>query len=142
MGPENTFMITLGICLIYYGIALFLYQIYGWLSAGVWTPFPVSRAWDVYFGVPRLTNQFSDGLISWFLTWPLGFALLFGGLCLLGAVFGFRRFTEWRRYRLHLKWIKGQCVAAGYKPWAVPKLMRELDKRLSSEKSSRHSAVD
>jgi hypothetical protein len=128
-------MITLGICLIYYGIALFLYQIYGWLSAGVWTPFPVSRAWEGFFGSPRLATPVFDTLANWFLTWPLGLALLIGGLSMLGAAFGFRRVMELRRNRLRLKWILEQCNAAGYKPWAVPKVIRELDDRISTEKT-------
>ena len=131
-------MITLGICLIYYGIALFLYQIYGWLSAGIWTPFPVSRAWEGFFGAPRLTNPVFDDLATWFLTWHLGFTFLIGGLCVLGTVFGFRRFLELRRNRLRLKWMLEQCKEAGYKPWALPKVIRELDQRMESEKSLHH----
>jgi hypothetical protein len=134
-------MITLGICLIYYGIALFLYQIYGWLSAGVWTPFPVSRAWEGFFGAPRLTTPIFDDLVNWFLAWPLGFALLIGGLCLLGAAFGFRRVMELRRNRLRLKWLLEQCKAAGYKPWAVPKVIRELEDRISTEKASHQKRI-
>ncbi len=134
-------MITLGICLIYYGMALFLYQIYGWLSAGIWTPFPVSRAWEGFFGAPRLTSPFFDNLVTWFLTWPLGFTFLIGGLCVLGAAFGFRRFMELRRSRLRLKWMLEQCKEAGYKPWALPKVIRELDQRMESEKATRHERI-
>ncbi len=134
-------MITLGICLIYYSIALFLYQIYGWLSAGMWTPFPVSRAWEGFFGTPRLANPITDDLVNWILTWPLSFALLIGGMCVLGAAFGLRRIMELRRNRLRLKWLLEECEVAGYKPWAVPKVIRELDDRLSREKIAREKGI-
>ena len=134
-------MITFGICLIYYGIALFLYQIYGWLSAGVWAPFPVSRAWEGFFGAPGLENPIIDDLMNWFLAWPLSLALLAGGVGVLGAAFGVRRIMERRRNRLRLKWLLEQCEAAGYKPWAVPKVIRELDDRLNNEKIARQEKL-
>ncbi len=134
-------MITFGICLIYYGVALFLYQIYGWLNAGVWTPFPVSRAWEGFFGSPGLSDPFFNSLINWFLAWPLSIALLAGGVSVLGTVFGFRRILERRQNRLRLKWLLEQCDAAGYKPWAVPKVLRELDDRLKNEKIARQEKV-
>jgi len=130
-------MITLGICLIYYGIGLFLYQVYGWLSAGIWTPFPVNRAWEAFFGAPNLGSPMFDSLAVWFLTWPLGLALLIGGLSTLGLAFGIRRVMELRQNRLRLKWLLDQCSAAGYKPWAVPKVIRELNERLNNENTSR-----
>lgn len=134
-------MITLGICLIYYSAALILYQIYGWLNVGVWAPIPVSQAWEGFFGAPGLTNPAVSSLMNWLLAWPLSFALLVGGVGMLSAVFGIRRAMELRRNHLRLKWLKKQCEAAGYEPWAMPKIISELDDRLKIEKTARQEKL-
>ena len=134
-------MITFGICLIYYGIALFLYQVHGWLFDGVWTPFPVRRAWEGFFGSPRLLAEPFETLVTWLLAWPLSLALLLGGFAVLGAAFAVKRAMERRRDRIRRKWILEQCDAAGYQPWAVPKVLRELDDRMQAEKSARREEL-
>ena len=64
-------MITFCICLIYYGVALFVYQVHGWLNAGIWTPFPVRRVWEGFFGSPQPTATPVDALVDWLLAWPM-----------------------------------------------------------------------
>ncbi len=129
-------MITFGICLIYYGIALILYQMHGWLTAGNWTPFPVRRAWEGFFGSPSLSTPVLDALIEWLLAWPLSLALLTSGGCVLGLVFAFKRTMQWRRDHMRRNWVMKQCGIAGYKPWAMPKIMQDLDDRMRAEKVS------
>lgn len=130
-------MITFGICLIYYSIALFLYQVYGWLNDGIWTPFAVRRAWVEFFGAPGPVAAPFDAVIEWFFAWPLSLALLSAGCCILCAVFGIKRVMVWRRDRLRRDWILKQCDVAGYQPWTVPKVMQELDDRMQAEKLAR-----
>lgn len=130
-------MITFGICLIYYGIALFLYQVHGWLFRGVWTPFPVRRLWEGFFGAPHASAPSVDMLVGWFMSWPASLTLLSAGLSILGLVYAARRAAELRRNQVRRKWILEQCAALGYKPWAVPKVLRELDDRMNSEKMAR-----
>ena len=74
-------MITICICLIYYGIALWLYQVYGWVSAGEWAPYPVLTAWPALFGSPA----YKLGPVAW---WLLELPL---SLVLLTVGFGHRR---------------------------------------------------
>ena len=130
-------MITISICLIYYSVALFLYQVYGWLSLGVWTQFPVVRAWEGFFGAPGLAAAPFDSFLPWFMALPLSLVLLFGGVSLLAMIYGFRLLAEKRRDRMRIKWILKQCKAAGYKPWAVPRVIRELDDQLRNERLAR-----
>ena len=130
-------MITFGICLIYYGIALFLYQVHGLLFRGVWTPYPVQRIWEGLFGVPHGKVSSLDSLVAWFMAWPASLALLTVGLSLLGSVYLYRRAAELRRKRLRRKWIVKQCATLGYRPWAVPKVLHDLDERMQAEKLAR-----
>jgi hypothetical protein len=134
-------MITFGICLIYYGIALFLYQLYGWLSVGVWIPFPVRRAWEGFFGSPHPSSAPIDALVNWLLAWPLGLALLIAGLSILTLVFVTKRVLQLRRDKVRRKWILEQCAAVGYRPWALPRVLRELDDRILSENLARQEEV-
>ena len=127
-------MITFGICLIYYGIALFLYQVHGWINYGVWVPFPVSRAWEGFFGAVRPSDPAMDMLVNWLLSWPMSLALLVVGFGILGLVFFTRRAIQLRRDSVRRKWILDQCAKLGYRPWAVPKVLRELDDRIQAEK--------
>lgn len=127
-------MITFGICLIYYGIALFLYQLYGLVFRGVWTPYPVQRIWEGLFGVPHGRASALDSLFDWFMAWPASLALLSIGLGVLGAVYLYRRAAELRRARLRRKWVVEQCADLDYKPWAVPKVLQDLDERMQAEK--------
>ena len=90
-------MITFGICLIYYGIALCLYQTNGLLLRGVWTPFPVSRAWEPFFGMPTPDSPALAWLVDWLLAWPLSLALIVVGLSILGLVASARWAAERRR---------------------------------------------
>ena len=128
-------MITFGICLIYYGIALFLFQVHGLLFRGVWTPYPVERIWEGLFGATRV--RAADGLVDWMMSLPASFTLLASGLSVLGAVYLCRRAAEVRRKQLRRKWIVEQCATHGYQPWAVPKVLQDLDERMQAEKLAR-----
>ena len=134
-------MITFGICLLYYGIALFLYQVHGWLTYGVWVPFPVARLWEGFFGVAGNGTAF-EGLLNWLLSWPARLALLRMGLAILTSVFLSRRAAELHRDKVRRKWILEQCAALGYKPWAIPKVLRELDDRIRAEKAAQREELN
>ena len=123
-------MITIGICLIYYGLALWLYQLHLWLSNDRWQAFPVSRAWQAFFGTPQLGHSPLDAVGRWLLDWPLSLVLILTGLSILGTVLACRRAAEGRRHRLRRKWIAEQCAKTGYRPWNMPRVLAELDEPL------------
>ena len=135
-------MITVAICLIYYGIAVWLYQMHIWLTWGQWQPMPVLVAWRAAFGTPTLDHSALGAMAQWLLAWPLSLALLVGGLGLLGAVLGERRLREVRRRQRRRQWIAEQCQQAGYTPWTVPKVLAEMEPGGPLEKTgkTRHVA--
>ena len=48
-------MITLGLCLIYYGVAIFGYQLYGWFAENEWNSYSALASWINLFGRPDLS---------------------------------------------------------------------------------------
>lgn len=133
-------MMTFGVCLIYYGIALLLYQINGWLTEGHWTPFPVMRAWEAAFGAPTVESPAMRGIVLWLLDWPLSLSLLLSGATLVGLVFAARRLRAARGRRLRRRWISEQCARLGYPPWNLPKVLNELDEEILAERARREEA--
>jgi uncharacterized membrane protein len=121
-------MITIGLCLIYYGVALFGYQLYGWFSEGAWGSFSVLAAWISLFGRPDLSFPVIGPTVAWFMEWPLSLALITLGLSLLCSVTGFRQHTRWRLARLRAKWFAENASAAGYEPWTIKGAVREFRK--------------
>lgn len=132
-------MITFGICLIYYGIALLVYQLNGWATEGYWTPFPVLRAWEAFFGPVSIESPFLRQVAHGLLQLPLSLTLLGAGFGTLAIVFGYRRWAETRRRQLRRKWIEEQCKTFGYTPWDVPKLLKELDDEVLVRPASRRN---
>lgn len=130
-------MITIGLCLIYFGIALLLYQIYGGLAAGHWMPYTVMMLWRAFGGSPTFQLVGLDGIVYWLLGWPLTLALALSGTAVLGLVFGLRRLAKTRQHRQRRKWIAKACRELGYGKWTVPKVLAELDDRLSRDKAAR-----
>lgn len=120
-------MITIAICLIYYGVAVWVYQAYLWISSGRWVPIPVSVVWKVAFGVPAADRSLVGLLGRWLLDWPLSLALLALGVCILALVVGLRRARAGHRHRQRRKWIAEQCAQAGYTPWNVPKVIADFE---------------
>ena len=120
-------MITFAICLIYYGIAVWLYQVHLWISSGHWVPIPVMVAWRVAFGVPATDQSVFGYMTRWVLDLPLSLALLAVGLGILGTIAGLRRAGKARRQQMRRKWIAEQCEQAGYTPWTVPKVLADLE---------------
>lgn len=127
-------MITIGICFIYYGLALWLYQIYGWLANDLWAPYSVSTAWQVFFGAPPTDMPVVGVLIGFIMELPLSLALLLLGLSILGAVLGGRRFGQMHERGLRRSWILEQCGKAGYRPWNVRKVLAELEAETANGK--------
>ena len=93
-------MITLGLCLIYYGVALFGYQLYGWFAQDAWNSYSVLSAWIIIFGRPDLSFPVIGPAIAWFMEGPLSLTLITIGLGLLCCVAGFRRHARRRLIRL------------------------------------------
>ncbi len=118
-------MITIGICLIYYGVALWIYQVYGWVSAGEWAPYPVLVAWQALFGTPAYTL---GPVVWWLLGLPLSLVLPATGLGIIGLVFGLRRIGRARRGHLRRKWVAAQCKKIGRHAWAVPELVANFER--------------
>jgi hypothetical protein len=112
-------MITIGLCLIYYGVALFGYQLYGWFAEDAWNSYSVLAAWISFVGRPDLSFPVLGPTIAWFMAWPLSLALVALGSTVLASVTGFRQHARLRLLRLRAKWFAENASAAGYKPWTV-----------------------
>jgi len=134
-------MITFGVCLIYYGLALLIYQVNGWVTDGRWIAFPIARAWEAFLGTPSFASPVVRGAVHWLLSWPLSLALLLIGVTILCAVFGLRRLGEMRRRRQRRRWVEEQCAALGYQPWDLPKLLSEIERDGLSEPAPRGPAA-
>ncbi len=121
-------MITIGLCLIYYGVALFGYQLYGWFAEDAWNSYSVLTAWISFFGRPDLSVPVIGPAIAWFMEWPLSLLLISMGLTLLCSVTGFRQHTRQRLIRLRSKWFAENASAAGYKPWTIKSAVHKFRK--------------
>ena len=127
-------MITIGICLIYFGAALWFYQVYWWLTEDQWRSSSVLTAWRHFSAPPSPDSAMLGVVVDWFMDWPLSVALLCAGAMFLGMVFGSRKAAKiWRR-RLRRKWILDQCETFGHQKWAVPKILTELEKTTAPRK--------
>ncbi len=112
-------MITLSLCLIYYGVALFGYQLYGWFAEDSWNSYSVLAALISFFGRPDLSYPVIGPAIAWFMEWPLSLVLISMGLALLGSVAGFRQHARRRLAGLRAKWFAENAAAAGYESWTI-----------------------
>ncbi len=112
-------MITIGLCLIYYGVALFGYQLYGWFAEGEWSSFTVLAAWISFFGRPDLSYPVIGPTLAWLMEWSLSLALISLGLMLLCSVAAFRQHARLRLVRLRSKWFAESASAAGYEAWTI-----------------------
>ncbi len=121
-------MITISLCLIYYGVALFGYQLYGWFAEGEWSPFSVLAAWISFFGRPDLSFPVIGPAIAWFMEWPLSLVLIATGLTVMCSVAGFRQHARLRLVRLRAKWFAESASAAGYEPWTIDGAVRKFRK--------------
>ncbi len=120
-------MITIAVCLIYYGIAVWLYQMFLWVSDGQWVSIPVLAAWRALFGTPATDHSVLGMLARWFLDWPLSLTLLVLGVGIISAVLSLRQGSRARRFQRRRKWVAEQCEQAGYTPWEVPKVLANLE---------------
>ncbi len=111
-------------CMIYYGVGLFGYQLYGWFAEDVWTSYSTLAAWISFFGRPDLSFPVVGPAIAWFLEWPLSLALISLGLTVLCSVTGFRQHARRRMMRLRAKWFAESASAAGYQPWTIKGAVR------------------
>ncbi len=123
-------MITIGLCLIYYGVALFGYQLYGWFAEGEWNSFSVLAAWISFFGRPDLSLPIIGPAIAWLMEWPLSLALIVQGLTVLCTVAGVRRRARRRLVRLRSKWFAESASAAGYKAWTIEGAVKKFRKEV------------
>ena len=121
-------MITLGLCLIYYGVALIGYQLYGWLTEETWNSLSVLGAWINLFERPDLSFPVIGPATAWFMEWPLSLVLIVLGLTLLCSVAGFREHARRRLIRLRAKWFAESAQAAGYEPWTIKGAVRDFRK--------------
>lgn len=126
-------MITIGACLVYYAIALLVFQIYAWISDGVWTPYPVSTAWQSFFDQPSVSWPVVDVAVAWFMDWPLTLALIVLGLGLIGTKLGVRHLRAVRQGQVRRKWVAEQCDAAGFQPWLIPSLVAKFERRTKQD---------
>ncbi len=123
-------MITAGLCLIYYGVALWGYQLYVWFADGEWRPYSAMAAWRALFGRPDLSLPVVGPAMEWLMSWPLSLALIVVGCVILGTVTGIRQHARARLRRLRSKWLAEQAGAAGYDPWTIPRAVAEFEKEV------------
>jgi hypothetical protein len=121
-------MITIGLCLIYYGVALFGYQLYGWFAEDAWTSYTVLSAWINFFGHPDLSFPIVGPITEWFMEWPLSLSFIALGVSVLCSIAGFRQHTRRRLDRMRAKWFAENAIAAGYKPWTIKKVTQDFRK--------------
>ncbi len=121
-------MVTVGLCFIYYGVALWGYQLYGWFADSEWDPYPVMAAWGALFGRPDLSWPIAGPIMEWLMNWPLSLALTVLGCMILGTVTGIRQHARARLRRLRRKWFAEQAGAAGYEPWTISRAVDDFDK--------------
>jgi len=112
-------MITIGLCLIYYGVALFGYQLYGWFADDAWSPFSVLAAWISFFGRPDLSFPVIGPAVAWFMEAPLSLVLIPPGRTVLCRRAAFRERARRRLIGLRAKWFAENASAAGYQPWTI-----------------------
>ncbi len=135
-------MITVGLCLIYYGVALWGYQLYGWFADGEWTPYPVMAAWKALFGRPDLSWPIAGPVMDWFMNWPLSLALTVLGCTVLGTVTGVRQHARARLRRLRCKWVAEQASAAGYQPWTVSGAVDDFKRKVLDREGKGRAGYD
>ncbi len=123
-------MITIGLCLIYYGVALWCYQLYGWLAYDEWTAYPLMVAWKAAFGTLDVPAPVIGPLVTWFMDWPLSLSLIVLGCGLLATVTAVREYAKLRLQRLRLIWVGQHANAAGYEPWTVPRMIADFKKEV------------
>ena len=121
-------MITLGLCLIYYGVAVFGYQLYGWFTGNVWNSYSVLSVWGNLFERPDLSSSVIGPMVAWFMGWPLSLALIALGLTILCSITALRQHARLRLARLRSKWYAENALAAGYKPWTIEKAAEDFRK--------------
>ncbi len=119
-------MITLVLCLIYYGVAIFGYQLYGWFAENEWNSYSALASWINLFGRSDLSLPVIGPTIAWFMEWPLSLALITLGLTILCSVTGLRQHARLRLARLRGKWFAENALAAGYKPWTIKKAAQDF----------------
>ncbi len=121
-------MITLGLCLIYYGVAVFGYQLYGWFTENVWNSYSVLTVWGNLFERPDLSSPVIGPIVAWFMGWPLSLALIALGVTILCSITALRQHARLRLARLRSKWYAENALAAGYKPWTIEKAAEDFRK--------------
>ncbi len=121
-------MITVGLCLIYYGVAVFGYQLYGWFTGNVWNSYSALTVWGNLFERPDLSFPVMGPIVAWFMGWPLSLALIALGLTILCSITALRQHARLRLARLRSKWYAENALAAGYKPWTIEKAAEDFRK--------------
>ncbi len=121
-------MIAISLCLIYYGVALFGYQLYSWFAEGTWDSYSILAAWISFVGRPDLSYPVIGPAVAWLMEWPLSLALISVGLTLLCSVAGFRHHARLRLVRLRSKWFAESASAAGYEPWTISGAVKNFRK--------------
>ena len=127
-------MLTVAICMLYYGIAVWIYQLIGWFSDGVWTPYPIRKTWEAIAGQPTVDSPDLGPTIDFLLDLPLGRTLVLIAIAIILARFASVILEEvsqrWERRR----WVLDQCKRVGLYPWVVPEIMEELKKEQGASK--------
>ncbi len=123
-------MITIGLCLIDYGVAIWGYQLYGWFSAGQWNSYSPMSSSSAFFGRPDLSWPIVGPVTEWFMSWPLSLVFIVSGCAILGTVTGIRQYARARLRRLRLKWVAEHASLAGYEPWTVSQTVADFNREV------------
>jgi hypothetical protein len=123
-------MITTGLCLVYYGLGLLVYQLYGWLVEGRWTSYSVHSLWQAFgWDTPAFQWQGVNAVVQWLLAWPLSLTLILVGAAVIGLVFASRWLRSKRDSQQRRRWITEECREMGYSEWKVPEVLAQFDER-------------
>lgn len=121
-------MFTFAICLIYYGIAVWLYQLIGWFRYGKWSPYPIRKAWEAFVGHSTVQSDLLSTIADGILDLPLGLTLVLLGLFVISTRFSSIALEAIRERWERRRWILEQCKKMGLFPWVVPEILEELEK--------------
>lgn len=120
-------MNTVGVCLIYFGMAIFGYQSYSWISDATWTSYSIMSLWQTVLASPRFDGSALDAALYGAFHWPAAAALLVAGVAVIAAVQGSRWFADIHAARARRQWIAEQCRKVGYYEWRIPGILASFD---------------
>lgn len=121
-------MNTVGLCFIYFGMAIFGYQSYIWISDGTWVSYSVMSLWQTVLATPRFDGSALDAALNGAFHLPAAAFFLLAGVGILAAVHGLRGIADLHAAWGRRQWIADQCRKMGYYEWSIPGVLASFDR--------------